>query len=318
MDTSELLNYLSIVIELERDKYVQNAAIVQIDKSISAYVNEFNTNTSLNQKAEAARANINYNNIKPDEKGKGFMYFMVYYVGFFGAATGIPVYFFSDSILPALIVGAVGAFAGGCIPVAVWKHILKKRKERAMIQINRGLRAEDSLVTQRSARNINIASAVPKLRAERKTMKDTYDLTCQALQKCYAVDIIPKGYRSMVPVCMFYDYISNGRTYSIRRDPARADEGAINMYKQECFQNLIIAKFDQILNQLDEIKSNQVELYNTVREGNRITHDLLRDINSNISKVNSNMTTIKYQNDCRNACLERMSYVADHYYYTHR
>lgn len=318
MDTLELLNYLRIVIDLERDKYAQSAAIAQLDRNISAYVNEFNSNKSLNQRAEEVRININYENIKPDEKGKGFMYFMIYYVGFFGAAAGIPVYFLFDSILLALLVGAVGAVLCGCIPVVVWKRILKKRKERAVVQISRGLRAEDELVTQRAARNINIAAVVPKLRAERKTLKDTYDLACQALQKCYDADIIPKDYRGIVPVCMFYDYISNGRTYSIRRDPARADEGAINMYEQECFQRLIISKLDQILNRLDEIKSNQAELYNTVREGNSITHDLLRDINGNISKVNSNITTMRYQNERRDAYLERMAYVADHYYYTHR
>lgn len=246
------------------------------------------------------------------------MYFMIYYVGFFGAALGGLVYSFSNKAIPSLIVGIIGAFVGGCIPVAVWKHILKMRKEREVIQINRGLRTEETLVAQRSERNIYIANAVSKLKEERKAMKDTYNLTCQALQKCYAVDIIPKDYRSIVPVCMFYDYISNGRTYSIRRDPARADEGAINMYEQECFQNLIISKLDLIINNIDEIKSNQAALYNIVREGNRITSELLNDINNNISKTNTKLTAMQYQNERRNAYLERISYVTDHYYYTHR
>lgn len=307
MDTSKLLEYLSIIIDLEKNKYTQERAIKQLNGNISSYTSEYNDNKRINEQVSATR--INYDNIPVSEKGKGIMYFMVYYVGALGASLGALAKFITNSIGISVLVGAVGAVIGGSIPILVWKNIMKNRKQHAMIQMGRGMRADEELAKSRQQRNNEIAVIVPRLKAETKNLRDTYKLTCETLQKCYAVDIIPAKYRSMVPVCMFYDYILNRRTYSLERNPQTADVGAINMYEDECYRQLIISKFDQLLDKLNEISQNQKVLYNAVQEGNRQTHKLLNDINSNVTNVNNNLKTIQYQNECSNKCLQYMSYV---------
>lgn len=310
MDTSKLLEYLSIIIDLEKNKYTQEKTIKNINNSISSYQSEFNNNLSLNEKSDNIRQNIsNFENIKVDESGKGIMYFMIYYVGCIGAGLGVIAYNIAHSMGIAIILGIIGAVIGGSIPVLVWKSIMKNRRERTIIQMQRGMRADNELKQNRQLRNSEISLAVPKLEAEKESMQETYQLTCQTLKKCYEINIIPVKYRNIVPVCMFYDYILNGRTYSLKRNPNAFDEGAINMYEDEIFRNVIKDKLDIIINKLDDLREGQKVLCRVIEEGNRQTHKLLNDINSNVTKVNDNLQTIQYQNEQRNRCLEYMSYV---------
>ncbi len=309
MDTSKLLEYLSIIIDLEKDKYTQAETIKQLNSNISSYKNEYQRNDGINKKVLLRSQTASDDDVNVDESGKGIMYFMVYYVGFFGAWLGYIVYFFSRNFIISLIGAAIGAVLGGSIPVMVWKNILKKRRERAIIQRNRGIRADVELSQNRQSRNNEIAVLLPRVQAEKDNMQKIYDLTCKTLKKCYEADIIPADYRNIVPVCMFYDYILNGRTYSIKRNPQAFDEGAINMYEDELRKREILNKLDQILCKLNEISQNQRVLHNAIQEGNRKTHELLNNINSNVAKVNSNLQTIQYQNECSNKCLQYMSYV---------
>ena len=310
MDTSKLLEYLSIIIDLEKNKYTQEKTIKNINNSISSYQSEFNNNLSLNEKSDNIRQNIsNFESIKVDESGKGIMYFMIYYVGCIGAGLGVIAYNIANSMGIAIILGIIGAVIGGSIPVLVWKNIMKNRRERTIIQVQRGMRADNELKQNRQLRNNEISLVVPKLEAEKKSMQETYQLTCQTLKKCYEINIIPVKYRNIVPVCMFYDYILNGRTYSLKRNPNAFDEGAINMYEDEIFRNIIKDKLDIIINKLDDLREGQKVLCRVIEEGNRQTHKLLNDINSNVTRVNDNLQTIQYQNEQRNRCLEYMSYV---------
>ena len=304
MDTSKLLEYLSIIIDLEKNKYTQEETIKEINNNISSYQTEFNNNLCLNKTSDNVGQNI-----KVDESGKGIMHFMTYYIGCIGAGLGIIAYNIVYSIGIAIIFGIIGAIIGGSIPVLVWKNIMQNRRERTIIQMQRGIRADNELKRNRLLRNNEISLTVPKLEAEKNSMKETYQLTCQTLKKCYEINIIPVKYRNIVPVCMFYDYISNGRTYSLKRNPNTFDEGAINIYEYEISINIIKDKLDIIINKLDDLREGQKVLCRIIEEGNRQTHKLLNDINSNITKVNDNLQIIQYQNEQRNRCLEYMSYV---------
>lgn len=317
METSELLKYLSIIIDLEKSKYTQEQTIKLLNGNISSYKKEYDTNIALNKNVDAQATTNAYTakNVTADTSGKGLMYFMVYYVGCLGAGLGIAVWNLTKTIPLSIIVGLIGAVIGGSIPIAVWKNILKKRKERAVIQINRGNRADIELKESRNLRNKELAVIIPKLDAENKAMQETYQLTCLSLKQCYDVDIIPVKYRNFVPVCMFYDYISNGRTYTLKRNPTAFDEGAINMYEDELFKKEISDKLNIMINHLEAIRSNQKMVYDAIQEGNRQTHTLLNNINSNVTKVNDKLSTIQYQNEQRNRCTEYLAYVASKYHY---
>lgn len=307
MDVKKLLEYLTIVVDLEKNKYVQEKALQRLQSNINSYRTEYNNNQSLNEREYPA---ISVENVKVDESGKGLMYFMIYYVGCLGACLGVAVKNITDSMPLALITGAIGAVVGGYIPVIVWKHILNKRRERAMIHLKRGQRADSDIKVTRQARNNELMVVVPKLEVQQKALKETYLTTCNTLKKYYELDIIPQAYRSIVPVCMFYDYVKNGRTYCIRRNPAAFDEGAVNIYEEQLKHNEIIAHMNTIINKLDELSVGQKVLCDVIREGNAQTHKLLGDINNSISVTNKKLENIEYHIANTSRCASYLATVA--------
>lgn len=309
MDTAKLMNYLLIIIDLEKDKYTQSKVLNKLKSDIQSYTSEYRSNEDMNERVRQKQEAFCADNVKPKESGKGIMIFLSFYSAFTLLSCGRLVYFITNNIAISLLAAAVGGAIGALIPVLVWKNILKKRRSRSIVQINRGMRADNARALQRQTRNRQLSAMLPKLRAEQNEMQKLYNLTCNTLKKCYDIDIIPVKYRSLVPVCMFYDYLLNKQTYSLERNPQTADEGAINMYEKECILKSILFKMDQILDRLNEISANQAVLYNAISEGNRQTSELLNNLNNNASQINSKMDIIQYQNQRRNACLEYMSYV---------
>lgn len=212
MERETLLKYLLIIIDLEKSKYTQKQTINSLNRKVASYEGEYNSNSMLNKEVdEQAGWMPTVETVPEDKTGKGLMYFMVYYVGFLGASLGFAVYYILGNVLISVIV----ALVGGSIPVVVWKNILRKRKQRTIIQMSRAKRTDMELKEIRERRNDELVALIPKLNAEVEVMKATYQNTCQALRKCYDVGIIPEKYQDIVPVSMFYDYILDRRRKTI-------------------------------------------------------------------------------------------------------
>lgn len=306
MERTKLLEYLSIIIDLEKNKYTQEETIKSINNNIHSYKFEFNDNIRCIDNANTS----SLNDTKPNKKGKSIKYFLIYYLGCLGCGIGVAAYNLTHITSISVIFGIIGCAVGVCIAALIWGYISKKRQTEAKILAERSLRAEKELNLSRRARNAELNTVISNLKAEQQSLQKTYRLTCETLKKCYGVNIIPVKYRELIPVCMFYDYILNGRTYSLVKDPNSFDEGAINMYEQEVFKQLIISKFDVLIDNMEAIKQNQKVLCNVIQDGMNKTHRMLGEINDNITQVNNNLKTIQYQNEQRNKCVEYMSYVA--------
>lgn len=306
METSKLLEYLAIIIDLEKNKLTQEETLIAINSNMSSYRTEYGDNVKLN---DAINKSNNIKKIEVDKSGKGFFYFMTSCMSCMGINVCISTYNATHSLKLALPLGVIGSLVFGGIPIIIWNIILQKRRECVTNQVHQGMKAEKELMQSREVRNKKISIALSKLTLESKAMQETYMLTCQALKKCYDINIIPIKYRGIVPVCMFYDYILNGRTYSLQKNLSAFDEGAINMYEKELIYQRIEGKLDVIINNLESLKQGQKVLYNAIQDGNQKTHQMLNDINSSIFKVNGSLQTIQYQNEQRNKCLEYMSYV---------
>lgn len=319
MDTSELLKYLKIVMDLEQDKFVQVQTINQLNKSIENYNQQYNNNKLLNSKNQAKRIAESCDNVQVDESGKGLVYFISICMATSGIQIGQIIQAIFHEFVLSLAVGLISSIIISGIPIFIWKRvILKKRKEMAVAQINRGIRADEELSRNRQNMNNKISGIISKLQQEKQSFMKTYNLTNEALKKCYEVNIIPPKYRSMIPVCMFYDYISNGRTYSLKRNPEAFDEGAINMYEEEVFKQVIIGKFNEAIQELREIKNNQKVFYSQMLEAERKKQMILNSINDNISglrkDVRQGFDIVQYQNEQRNRCLSYMTYVSRQWY----
>ncbi len=118
---------------------------------------------------------------------------------------------------------------------------------------------------------------IQRLKKELRDLKETYCKLKEMRDKYYQLNIIPKEYWNIVPVSMFYQYIKNGRTYSLTRNPNSSDIGAINMYEEEKDRKIIITQLNRMN---DSIRNYQSILYEAIQESNSQTERLASEINS--------------------------------------
>ena len=94
-----------------------------------------------------------------------------------------------------------------------------------------------------------------------------------ALDRIYSCNIVFKKYRGLVPVAMFCEYIESGRCSDLE-----GHEGAYNIYENELRMDVIKDKLDLIANKLDDIRSNQYVLYESLIEANNVSSQICRQI----------------------------------------
>ena len=113
-----------------------------------------------------------------------------------------------------------------------------------------------------------------------------------ALNTAYSVGIIPKKYRSLVPVTMFCEYIENGRCVALS-----GHEGAINLYENELRQNLIISKLDSIRSDISGLADNQFRLYQSLNSANTQIANLTSSYNAQNALISHNASVAQHQNE---------------------
>ena len=114
--------------------------------------------------------------------------------------------------------------------------------------------------------------------------KECLDSIKQALQDLYNKDVIFPKYRNFVAISAISEYLSSGRCYSLE-----GPDGAYNLYEMELRQNIVIGQLSSIVNNLEQIRSNQYSLYEELTESNRVIKDItyeLRTLNET-TKLNA-------------------------------
>lgn len=160
-------------------------------------------------------------------------------------------------------------------------------KKRRLVAIHNYQAAkENQRITLISENKVKI------LQEQLTRIKSLYASTSSILRDFYNLNIIFPKYRSLVPISMFYEYLSSGRC-------SRLDgpDGGYNIYEQELRMNLILNKLDDIIDRLDEIQENQYVLSNMIRDSNRTTQkicDTIVDCSNQLQDINSNTTIAKY------------------------
>lgn len=90
-------------------------------------------------------------------------------------------------------------------------------------------------------------------------MRTNYSILKDKLQKLYDQNIIFEGYRNMIAVAQFYEYIASGMC-----DRLEGANGAYQQYQNFVNAGRICERLDRISSQLDVIQRNQRMLYNAV------------------------------------------------------
>ncbi len=253
-NTQYIFEYLSKATMLEKSLYTQNRTIDQIEEKID----------SLGQP-------IHYN--KPsspwEEELDGRDFVDAISAGGTTLIIGGIVGIFTGSIIGGAVVGAMIGFFGS---------LIIKSMSNASGNNKRNDRYQEDLREY----NYAVNEDEKRVQAEKEEAKKLSGILCQmqnvrretesALQRFYDVDVIFPKYRNLVAVCSFYEYFASGRC-----DGLIGHEGAYNIYESEARLERICTKLDEVIENLEQIKSNQYFLYDAIQEGNQMSRQILQE-----------------------------------------
>lgn len=132
METQVLLNYLGTVMDLEKNKYIQEKTIRSINNQIKSCRNKINGNNLIivNAAKQSNRSSLSAENVTVSKSGKWLAYLGIYYCAFMGAIIlgGLTYYITRQSVALTAVMSIIGILIGGFFPLRIWRNILKKRK----------------------------------------------------------------------------------------------------------------------------------------------------------------------------------------------
>lgn len=270
MTKKELREYLGIVVDMEKNIFLQKDLINHFDRELAAIKNE---NLKFPDKPS------------PPEK--------------------ITV---RDFILTAILLalGCIGIFIAAAFVIVIISGFLAELNNESISQYNEHnwlwllavilpilwvaklLIGEHKFTKEREAKyqenlkQYQQKSAEIGERLRRNSIKTTFiqkertkaeialDASTQRLQKIYDKNIIFPKYRNLVMVCSIYEYICAGRC-----DKLEGHDGAYNILETEIRLDRIITELIHIVYELSSIRQNQYTLYSAIQDSNRQSARLL-------------------------------------------
>lgn len=251
---TDTIEYLQRVTSLEKSIYAQTQTINELQDHIS----------SLGHPQEYS---------KPRHPGE---YFDNILKGTWTALTsgtflvGLLIWFFSKlAFWPSMLLGAFIS-VGIVIAFNLWEcsSVNKQRDERYENELAYYTAAVKEDEMRVEAELTEKSSLIPIV----NEMQDRLDETVQVLNQYYSKDIIFPKYRNLIAICSFYEYFMSGRCNTLT-----GHEGAYNIFENEVRLERICTKLDEVVERLEDIKSNQYVLYDAIQEGNRITERLVEE-----------------------------------------
>ena len=161
----------------------------------------------------------------------------------------------------------------------------KKMYAEALLQYNNCVENDNRRVEKELAQK-------PFLKREIQILTDKNNQSKQLLEELYSLNIRYSKYRNFVAASSILEYLESGRC-----DTLEGRDGAYNIFEEEIRLDRIILKLDDAINQLSRISNTQVLLYNEVSDSNRILDGLIDATNSmvnDISSLNANVSDMSY------------------------
>lgn len=248
MATNTLLKYLRTILKLETDLRTLSVSMNRNRQQVSQL-----SQTYTIQKPET--------NLGTGISGFFFdllMAFILSIIPFGIAAFFFFVYHVSKSGL-CFVVG----FAVALVGVAVFGVVMSTAREERK-QAPEKLRQYEKDVAENERQMQANRKALTLVNQDYEVLRQRYNKAALLLQKYYDLNIIYPKYRGIVPVAMFVQYLESGIVYQLE-----GPDGAYSRYEDELFRQLIINKLDVIVTRLDDIRSTQYELANSLEKSNQ-------------------------------------------------
>ncbi|MCD7822807.1 MAG: hypothetical protein LUG86_02120 [Oscillospiraceae bacterium] len=267
MELNDLKEYLGMVVDLEKNIYLQNELISEIEK-----------------KAESLGVEKIYT--KPDLKESS--------AGVYGLFTVIGVVFSCLTIyggilvmdvsllafLPGLFLlccGGMGLFISVFLGIPSVFKAKKEYKEETRRFPHRLEDYERNIAEDKTRVNKELQEKAV-LSHELDILRKTNDKSKQILDMLYSCgNIVPK-YRNFAMMCSIYGYINSGRCTILD-----GYDGAYNILETEIRMDCIIVQLDKIRYNLTQIQSSQYIIYNAIQENYYVREQILESIDQSIT-----------------------------------
>ena len=259
MDKKKLLEYLEMVLDLEKHKFLQECLESAISERIRAL--------SVPNVKEPEKQTVSYP-AEPD----GFLKF------FWTFAVGIGVFAVPIFGLLSLITGAsffllmlffvVLITICSCYCAAKQDEDYRQRVNRYYEEQRRSEEAyqkEMRKFREDQERRKGLERIWNQVLSE---VSDRLAVTRKLLKIAYDQGVISKKYQDqgLPAVASIYEYLSVGRCHTLERDGS--DEGAYNILERETRADIIILQLERVLQNLEKIRENQYTLHSILRDNN--------------------------------------------------
>ena len=277
LSREELLEYLEIAIEFEKQSYIQEHTIKGIEDCCRG----------LGRKKNIKKPTAPYIE-EPEEVNQA--------IGVIGIAVALIIFSLlaSDCLGSCTgffsIVGIILGIFGAATLVIIKKktnedyYSLITEYEREKAEAEQAEKIEEAV----AKRGLIKKHKYEEAKAE---IEDLYKKTNKEKQEFYKVGVLDDVYWGDLPaICSFYQYLKSERCYSLK-----GHEGAYNMYETEKRLDKIVDNLEIVIEKLEQIEYNQRQLYVAITDGMDRMSNMLSGISEGIDKMGSTLNSIKEQ-----------------------
>ena len=266
MTTTSLKEYLAIVIDMEKNIFLQNQAIDLLK----------------NESNEMGKPSLNHKPIEPERDKSNSLIAFVYLA--FGIGGGLLVGWGINSLnSSAFLLAIIAILFGECLALCFFSLFSTEAKK-----ISEG---EKEYQLRLKKYNIDLKEYYDKLQDDKdrleKELVQKSVLTANLnkllnqrtqsssnLLQIYSKNIIYPKYRNLPMLCSIYEYLCSGRCSTLE-----GRDGAYNILEMEMRLDRIITSLDLILANLQAIRQNQYVLYSAVQDTSRRVRAIVDNTN---------------------------------------
>ncbi|MBQ8232984.1 MAG: hypothetical protein IJZ34_13835 [Lachnospiraceae bacterium] len=295
MNYDEIKNYLSILVDMEKNMYIQECMLRELSNKY-------------------ARLGIKRDFRLPEQHQASADYMEE--IGTVGIVIGVivaiivTIFNFGSmwngswgifAIFGAPVVGVFwGLCAGGVFGLILGLIIATEKKKQYQKKLDDEYRfeiKEYQRQTKDDEKRVNNEILRKKFISQQlELLKEQYVNTKRNLEVLYDYNIIHDDYKyDIVAICSFYQYFDKKRTLSLGFDSKTGDKGAYNIYEEEKRLGIIISKLDDVLNKLDMVIENQRTIADTLNQANNTINYLNGNIQKMCNQINSVNASIENQ-----------------------
>lgn len=250
MNAAQLKEYLSIVVDMEKECYLQERLRADLEYRISTLGN----------------ANYCKKPVKgSSELGTGIL--MSLAVAVIGFVIGYAVELFAELLFGwswAIPIACAVIPGCGLLIVSVMSAFAKNDSyQKALQEYEQAAKADAERIQEEKKVRVYLTKELAALDHQMQQSRKT-------LQALYQKGIIFPKYRNFVMVASIYEYFCSGRCTTLE-----GHEGAYNILEMEIRLNHIVSQLDRIISQLEEIKNNQYMIYSAIQESNQKLSQIL-------------------------------------------